>query len=889
MLELRLKFKGFAKKGYKEIIPIVFLLLISILFHSMFVFKDHNLVVNMDAINQFPFFYIHLLESFAEGNFFWSWSYGLGGDLWGEFAYYYATSPLFYAIVLAERIVDFDWDILNVVTLKLYLSVLKSFLGMLGMYLLIRYEKFERWKAVISAVIFGSAIIFFTHAAIIDYLTETFIYVPLTIFGLLYYQRTGKSRFFILGIFLSLFSNYYMGFINSIFYGLAALILTPLKQQEHESLVKSLYRTYAPYALHYMIGLGLAFVGFLPGILTVRDSDRMSLEPIIPALFDGQWFLRLPEQIWSDIGHLGFPIITIIILLLVTAAKDDSTKRKSILALTMFVFYFIPYMYSVFNGFSAIQYRWFHILNFAVAFAIPNWLTLIMQQKRISYKHIILLGIVGLIILYTKQERIGTPVDIYDLGVAGFGLLSLLFLYLMTFQKWQRKSLLAIFLVLSVSANAVINILGYSEEQILGKWGAENLTDEYFDQYSLDSPEEKEIFTKLVPQKEEFYRTQYSSDHRLNHSMLYGYYGGSAYNSVIKKNINTFVKSDFNVLQRNPLGNGIVVVTYSLFDQRWALETGLGVKYQVLPKDVEPPYNYRVAEETEQYFVYEHNSPVGLDMWYTETISESAWHQLNPAQRDALFLNTVVVSDEIATPQDESWRDYLPEEIPLTLAGLEYNNASYEDGILTVGENGVATLPIQRKSEAGEYLVYLDVSPVADKAMRVNVNGKETLKRESQYIYNYDNEGYVFQVSGQTSQIDIKLPPGDYQLSTMQVYWNSYEEFQKQTELREVHNLEDLVVDGHKLSGNISVAEDGILFLSMPYSKGWKLKVNGKEEDIQVVQSSFTGIPLEAGSYKIEMSYKTPGLNIGLWISLLSLLGAFSLYFFTRKTRNSIK
>ncbi|QDY44767.1 YfhO family protein [Planococcus glaciei] len=201
----------------KKVLPLLSLLLAAVLFHWKFLFEGNNLAVNLDAINQFAFFFPHLVESYADGSFFWSWSYGLGGDLLGEFAYYYTTSPLFYGVVLAEMLFDFDWSILKTIDFKMHLSVLKSFLAMLGMYGLVRYEKFEPWKALASALAYGSSIIFFAHAALIDYMTEAFLYVPLTIFGLLYYQRTGKSRFFILGIFLSVASNFYLGFISSIF------------------------------------------------------------------------------------------------------------------------------------------------------------------------------------------------------------------------------------------------------------------------------------------------------------------------------------------------------------------------------------------------------------------------------------------------------------------------------------------------------------------------------------------------------------------------------------------------------------------------------------------------------------------------------------------------
>ncbi|MDN7226347.1 YfhO family protein [Planococcus sp. N064] len=858
----------------KKVLPVLSLLLAAVLFHWKFLFEGNNLAVNLDAINQFAFFFPHLVESYADGDFFWSWSYGLGGDLLGEFAYYYTTSPLFYGVVLAELFFDFDWSILKAIDFKMYLSVLKSFLAMLGMYGLVRYEKFESWKALAAALAYGSSIIFFAHAALIDYMTEAFLYVPLTIFGLLYYQRTGKSRFFILGIFLSVVSNFYLGFISSIFYGLAAIVLTPLKE-------KSVFKTYAPLLLHYAIGLGLAFAGFLPGVLSVYYSDRLAIKPEIPLFFGADWTASLPEQIWGNIGGLGFLFITLIAGLMMFLPTDAKTKRKSILALLLFICYFVPYMYSVFNGFSHLQYRWFYILNFAVAFALPNWLTAAMKANKRLLAFVLMAIGLSLWALYTKEERTGSTASQYDAAAVAFGLLTLLLLYAMS--RWERKSWLSRLFVLALGANAVANVVGYTEQEIVGKFGAGNLTDEYFSQPSLDHAEEQKIFSALVPEQNEFYRTYYGTKDRLNHAMLYGYYGTSAYNSVLKKNLHSFVKKDYNVRQTNPLRNGVVVSTYSLFDGRWALETGLGVKYQVLPKDEKAPFGYEKVEETETYSVYENPSAVGIDMWYTETISETEWRQLNVAERDALFLNTLVVADSYTLARTENWKEQLPERIKVDLANADHHNASMAAGLLTVQSGGKVRIPIEEKQQPGEYMVFFEIAPAEDQAMKLNVNGKEVLKRESSYIYSYPNKGYLFRLDGQTDELEIGVSPGIYQLSSLKVYWNSYEDFRKQADQREAHSMENLHVKGNGVSGDLSVREQGILFLSIPYSEQWKLKVNGEEAKLLEVQGAFSGILLEPGEYRIELSYMTPGFYPGLLVTALSVLAALLLHLYGRR------
>jgi uncharacterized membrane protein YfhO len=77
---------------------IYFLLLIAaISMHAYFIYN--NVYFNEasgDAVTQTSHFYPFLHQEFSQGNFFWSWKYGLGGDLFSEFLYYLSTSPFFW-------------------------------------------------------------------------------------------------------------------------------------------------------------------------------------------------------------------------------------------------------------------------------------------------------------------------------------------------------------------------------------------------------------------------------------------------------------------------------------------------------------------------------------------------------------------------------------------------------------------------------------------------------------------------------------------------------------------------------------------------------------------------------------------------------------------------
>ena len=56
------------------------------------------------------------------------------------------------------------------------------------------------------------------------------------------------------------------------------------------------------------------------------------------------------------------------------------------------------------------------------------------------------------------------------------------------------------------------------------------------------------------------------------------------------------------------------------------------------------------------------------------------------------------------------------------------------------------------------------------------------------------------------------------------------------------------------------------------YIRKKRIKVNGKKVDVERVNKGFMAVPVKAGENQIEFTYKTPGLSLGIIITLLALL-----------------
>ena len=85
-------------------------------------------------------------------------------------------------------------------------------------------------------------------------------------------------------------------------------------------------------------------------------------------------------------------------------------------------------------------------------------------------------------------------------------------------------------------------------------------------------------------------------------------------------------------------------------------------------------------------------------------------------------------------------------------------------------------------------------------------------------------------------------------------------------------------------AGTMEVFEDSTVLTTIPYSKGWKIWVNGQEVDTYKILDSLLGFTISKGTHRIEYRYTTPFLLEGSLVSLASLLLVILILYKRKKT-----
>ncbi|MHC1694475.1 MAG: YfhO family protein [Eubacteriales bacterium] len=78
--------------------------------------------------------------------------------------------------------------------------------------------------------------------------------------------------------------------------------------------------------------------------------------------------------------------------------------------------------------------------------------------------------------------------------------------------------------------------------------------------------------------------------------------------------------------------------------------------------------------------------------------------------------------------------------------------------------------------------------------------------------------------------------------------------------------------DDTHIKGTVNASSDGVLYTSIPYEKGWKVKVDGQSADVVPLMDAVCTVELKAGQHEIEFYYITDGLVPGLIATFSSIL-----------------
>ena len=301
-------------------------------------------------------------------------------------------------------------------------------------------------------------------------------------------------------------------------------------------------------------------------------------------------------------------------------------------------------------------------------------------------------------------------------------------------------------------------------------------------------------------------------------------------------------------------------------------ETLMGVKYLITDKDA--PLGYEEWKKYGNYTVYINKNTLPLGYATDRVINSDDYDKLDYPNEDLALIGAVV------TDYGDYEYDSLVKKIPLDLNDGEKKNVTiqdYKDGYkVTVKNNNGGSLRVKLDEEAKQkiYLLRFTVEKpqscsLGDTTIEVNgINNKLTCASWKYFNSNYTFD-YTLSSDDGFGSLDIKFSKGTHYISKAELYSLNYDDFVNSFADIDTFEIDEAI--GDRISGNIDVTNDGYFNLSIPYDKGFIIKVDGKEVEYEKVNKSFIGFPIKKGTHQIEIEFKAPNALVGKVVSLIGV------------------
>lgn len=174
----------------------------------------------------------------------------------------------------------------------------------------------------------------------------------------------------------------------------------------------------------------------------------------------------------------------------------------------------------------------------------------------------------------------------------------------------------------------------------------------------------------------------------------------------------------------------------------------------------------------------------------------------------------------------------------------------------------------------------------------IHVKGEDerhkNINVRSKYINSYfgkvnflANTGYS---RAKKSWITLTFPEtATYRYKTIKIFHVDMLHYKNRMKELRQETLTNIRTDNNRIQGELELDSNGILFLSIPYSKGWKAYVDGQERKLVRGNIMYMALPVTEGKHQIRLQYRTPYLLEGAILSAISLLYLFGRLLYERE------
>ncbi|WP_420705929.1 YfhO family protein [Enterococcus sp. BWT-B8] len=828
-------------------------------------------ILSSDSFVQYSNFHASLHNVLTgKQNIFYTWSGSLGLNYWSLMAYY--LNGLFSPLVVF-------FDNYAMPDTLYYLTLLKFGCSGLSFWVFGRatYRKLSPWMVTglsVSYALIGYAV---GYSQVIMWL-DTFVYLPLIILGIHRLMDQQKPGLLFISYLVLFVSNFYMAFMVGVFSFLYFLIRTLIHWEKAK-------RQIGLYLATSLLAGGASMVTILPTLLDLSSNGESltSIQTLVTA-DTGPWDMVAKLMVgvydtskYESMAFVYAGLLPLIFCLFYFVSRQTTWKERlgygSLFVLLIGSIYIYP-LNLFWHGLHApnmFLFRFSFLIAFLILLLAGYGLERYTSRQMNTLMNIFLgVGSVFLtFLLLSNKKRYGiiTTETIY----ITFGLL---IIYLGIYLLWEKKptwhrGLLAL-LVLLMCGEAFVNtramITGIRQD-----WGYPSRV-----LYTTGHQEIQTLTDLANDSQETFFRMENLDRLTLNDSFNFGYSGVGMFSSIRNRHSSQYV----NALGFRSLGTNLNI---QYANNTLLGDALVGIQYNIAKGDP-MKFGFEKVATNGDYSLYENRYALPLGILTDEGIYQEGvlnnqtelFQYFSGKQLDFYSVKDATIVDSeyaILTEKENGTILNIGEEQP--------------------GKNKSVTWSVTVPAHSQGYLSLVPTDFGLSSGMDVQLTVNEitrsmSLPNSGQYY----NIGYYEETT--TVEVTTTFPRGTLEQTHVSLYKPDVlvldtEKYAAAIELIQNKGVE-MVTEGRVAIGKVNAADDQVLFTTIPYDRGWRVYIDGKEVAITPFKEAFLTVPVTAGEHEIRFVYLPPGFAIGVGL-LLGCTGLFigMMWMLRRKQRKEVE
>ena len=390
-----------------------------------------------------------------------------------------------------------------------------------------------------------------------------------------------------------------------------------------------------------------------------------------------------------------------------------------------------------------------------------------------------------------------------------------------------------------------------------------------------------------------FYRITKKNTTYENLSIIYDYNPTQLFLSLGNKNVYNLSRDlEDNCYTSTRCINGA--------DRRTKFTTLISNKYFICSKDdfEYVPYGYTLHNEIEDTLIYINKNYLPIGIVYDSYITKEQYNKLSPLEKADSLITAAMVEENINITDNKT----IKIDEPIILNYKEKDNRVINNTIDIRQKNESIELLISEIPDDYElYLSIKNLKYISDNdstdfkiTAKINrVSNSEEVKDFISSAYYMKNPDFLMNLGITTKNQDNNLKlkfnkKGTYTFDSLQILAVSMEKYEKKIDKLKVNSIQNVKYGKNYISGNVNIESNGILQIATSYSDGWRVYVDGKEQELLKVNEAFIGTVLEAGSYNVEFKYETPYLKLGTIFSGIGVVFYIRILVIDRKRKSNI-